>query len=140
MTCSLALQGMNVVRLNMSHGDHSSHNAVVELVKEYNQMGKRTLAIMLDTKGPEVRSGDLAEPIEMHRGVQPLCTAAVSLLTCRSLCTISWLPLQCCCWRAQAHAPCLQYHLLQQHCRHDTAATPASHTLSVHRRQADVHD
>ena len=57
-----------MVRLNMSHGDHSSHNAVVELVKEYNRMGKRTLAIMLDTKGPEVRSGDLLEPIEMRRG------------------------------------------------------------------------
>ena len=61
-------QGMNVVRLNMSHGDHSSHNEVVELVKEYNQLNKRTLAIMLDTKGPEVRSGDLLEPIEMRRG------------------------------------------------------------------------
>ena len=68
-----AAQGMNVVRLNMSHGDHTSHNAVVELVKEYNQMGKRTLAIMLDTKGPEVRSGDLAEPIEMRRGAPATC-------------------------------------------------------------------
>ena len=63
------MQGMNVVRLNMSHGDHTSHNAVVELVKEYNRMGKRTLAIMLDTKGPEVRSGDLLEPIEMRKGM-----------------------------------------------------------------------
>lgn len=59
---------MNVVRLNMSHGDHKSHKEVVELAKEYNSLGKGTLAIMLDTKGPEVRSGDLTEPIELKRG------------------------------------------------------------------------
>lgn len=34
--------GMNVVRLNMSHGDHASHKAVVDLVKEYNASGRRT--------------------------------------------------------------------------------------------------
>ena len=60
---------MNVVRLNMSHGDHKSHKEVVDLVKEYNSLGRRTLAIMLDTKGPEVRSGDLTEPIDLKRGV-----------------------------------------------------------------------
>ena len=59
---------MNVARLNMSHGDHASHKAVVDLVKEYNALGRGCLAIMLDTKGPEVRSGDLVAPIEMREG------------------------------------------------------------------------
>jgi pyruvate kinase len=59
---------MNVARLNMSHGDHKSHKAVVDLVKEYNSLGRNCVAIMLDTKGPEVRSGDIAEPIEMKPG------------------------------------------------------------------------
>ncbi len=59
---------MNVVRLNMSHGDHKSHKAVVDLVREYNRLDRGNLAIMLDTKGPEVRSGDIAEPIEMKAG------------------------------------------------------------------------
>lgn len=59
---------MNVVRLNMSHGDHESHKKVVDLAKEYNKLGRRTLAIMLDTKGPEVRSGDLLEPLELKTG------------------------------------------------------------------------
>jgi pyruvate kinase len=66
------LQGMNVARLNMSHGDHKSHKAVVDLVKEYNLLGRGNVAIMLDTKGPEVRSGDLAEPIDMKPGALPL--------------------------------------------------------------------
>ena len=61
-------QGMQVVRLNMSHGDHKSHKAVVDLVKEYNKLNRNCLAIMLDTKGPEVRSGDLTEPIDMKAG------------------------------------------------------------------------
>ena len=61
-------QGMNVARLNMSHGDHKSHKAVVDLVREYNRLDRGNVAIMLDTKGPEVRSGDLAEPIDMKPG------------------------------------------------------------------------
>ena len=64
----LADMGMNVARLNMSHGDHASHKAVVDLVKEYNASGRGCVAIMLDTKGPEVRSGDLVSPIDMQPG------------------------------------------------------------------------
>ncbi len=64
-------QGMSVVRLNMSHGDHKSHKAVVDLVREYNALDRGNLAIMLDTKGPEVRSGDLSEPIDMKAGGCP---------------------------------------------------------------------
>ena len=59
---------MNVARMNMSHGDHKSHKAVVDLVKEYNTLGRGNVALMLDTKGPEVRSGDLNEPIDMKAG------------------------------------------------------------------------
>ena len=67
----LRAQGMSVVRLNMSHGDHKSHKAVVDLVREYNALDRGNLAIMLDTKGPEVRSGDLSEPIDMKAGGCP---------------------------------------------------------------------
>lgn len=44
---------------------------VVDLVKEYNQLGRGCVAIMLDTKGPEVRSGDLAAPIDLIPGAAP---------------------------------------------------------------------
>lgn len=68
----LAETGVNVVRLNMSHGDHDSHMKVVELVREYNAMAKQrgspTLAILLDTKGPEVRSGDVQTPLMLEQG------------------------------------------------------------------------
>ncbi|KAL8534500.1 hypothetical protein ACS0TY_010496 [Phlomoides rotata] len=69
MIWKLAEAGMNVARLNMSHGDHASHQKVIDLVKEYNAQAKdNVIAIMLDTKGPEVRSGDLPQPITLETG------------------------------------------------------------------------
>ncbi|KAH9646668.1 Plastidial pyruvate kinase 2 [Citrus sinensis] len=69
MIWKLAEAGMNVARLNMSHGDHASHQKVIDLVKEYNAQSKdNVIAIMLDTKGPEVRSGDLPQPITLTSG------------------------------------------------------------------------
>jgi pyruvate kinase len=52
MIWKLAEAGMNVARLNMSHGDHKSHKKVIDLVKEYNAQDKEgnVIAIMLDTK------------------------------------------------------------------------------------------
>lgn len=51
MIWKLAEEGMNVARLNMSHGDHASHQKTIDLVKEYNSQFKdKAVAIMLDTK------------------------------------------------------------------------------------------
>jgi pyruvate kinase len=51
MIWKLAEAGMNVARLNMSHGDHASHQKTIDLVKEYNaQFVDKVIAIMLDTK------------------------------------------------------------------------------------------
>ncbi|GAB4857797.1 hypothetical protein Ancab_015705 [Ancistrocladus abbreviatus] len=64
MIWKLAEAGMNVAHLNMSHGDHASHRKTIDLVKKYNaQFKDKVVAIMLDTKGPEVRSGDVPQPI-----------------------------------------------------------------------------
>jgi hypothetical protein len=69
MIWKLADAGMNVARLNMSHGDHASHKKVIDLVREFNaQAAANVIAIMLDTKGPEVRSGDLPQPIMLKKG------------------------------------------------------------------------
>ncbi|KAL0904871.1 hypothetical protein M5K25_027030 [Dendrobium thyrsiflorum] len=69
MIWKLAQKGMNVARLNMSHGDHKSHQKTIDLVREYNaQSEDNVIAIMLDTKGPEVRSGDVPQPILLVEG------------------------------------------------------------------------
>ncbi len=64
----LASLGMNVVRLNMSHGDHAWHAQVIRAVKTINEKGKYSLATMLDTKGPEVRTGDVTRDIDLTPG------------------------------------------------------------------------
>jgi pyruvate kinase len=47
--------GMNVARLNFSHGTHEQHAAMIAMLKEARAEAGVPLAIMLDTKGPEIR-------------------------------------------------------------------------------------
>ncbi len=49
--------GMNVARLNFSHGTHKEHETVINYLKEARLKTGKPLAIMLDTKGPEIRIG-----------------------------------------------------------------------------------
>jgi pyruvate kinase len=51
--------GMDVARLNFSHGTHAEHGQVIALLKEARKLKGRPLAIMLDTRGPEIRVGQL---------------------------------------------------------------------------------
>lgn len=49
--------GMNVARLNFSHGDHEYHREIIETFRRVREKLGRPAAIMLDTKGPEIRIG-----------------------------------------------------------------------------------
>lgn len=49
--------GMNVMRLNFSHGDHEEHLAKVKTLRAINEKLGTNIAFMLDTKGPEIRTG-----------------------------------------------------------------------------------
>ena len=51
----MCLEGMNVARLNFSHGDHEEHLRKIRLVKTVRERLDLPIAIMLDTKGPEYR-------------------------------------------------------------------------------------
>ncbi len=53
--------GMNVARLNFSHGTHEEHLKVINYLKEARQQMNSSLAIMLDTKGPEIRLGKVQD-------------------------------------------------------------------------------
>ncbi|TXT18270.1 MAG: pyruvate kinase [Erysipelotrichaceae bacterium] len=59
MIVNLAEAGMNIVRLNFSHGDHEGHGERIRLVNDVNDVSGYNLAIMLDTKGPEIRCGEM---------------------------------------------------------------------------------
>ena len=49
------LAGMNVARLNFSHGDHAEHKEKIDLIKKVREKLNMPIPIMLDTKGPEYR-------------------------------------------------------------------------------------
>lgn len=61
--------GMNVARLNFSHGTHEEHRYRIENLRQGARESGKLLAIMLDTKGPEIRTGRLAGgPVKLEAG------------------------------------------------------------------------
>ena len=65
----MCLAGMNVARLNFSHGDHEEHERKIALVKAVREKLNMPIAIMLDTKGPEYRIRTFKNgKVEVHDG------------------------------------------------------------------------
>jgi pyruvate kinase len=56
-------RGMDVARLNFSHGTHEYHQKIIDAIKEINSKLEIPIGIMLDTKGPEIRIGMFKEPV-----------------------------------------------------------------------------
>ena len=62
----MMMAGMNVVRLNFSHGDFDSHQDIIQKVRTAAQITGRRVAIMADLPGPKMRIGEFAEaPIDL---------------------------------------------------------------------------
>lgn len=62
----LIMAGMNVARLNFSHGDFEEHGNRIKTIRQASEELGKHIAILLDTKGPEIRTGKLKEePIEL---------------------------------------------------------------------------
>ena len=57
----LAKNGMDVARFNFSHGDYAEHQSRLEILKEVRKELDRPVAALLDTKGPEIRTGLLKD-------------------------------------------------------------------------------
>ena len=64
----LILSGMNVARLNMSHGKHEEHKRRADMVKKLRKELDVPVAILLDTKGPEIRTGTFEKPVTLEYG------------------------------------------------------------------------
>ena len=66
---AMADAGMNVARLNFSHGTYEGHAAMMDLIKEVRKAKRIPLPILLDTKGPEFRIGTFADGrVELSAG------------------------------------------------------------------------
>jgi len=61
MIKKLADAGMNIARINMSHGTHEWHSATIRKIKRASQLARFPIGIMLDTQGPEIRTSAQTE-------------------------------------------------------------------------------
>jgi pyruvate kinase len=68
--CALHDGGMNIARLNFSHGSQEGHSKTSRLIRQINKEEGRNIGVMLDTKGPEIRTGDVKEPIVVGKGTE----------------------------------------------------------------------
>jgi len=65
---ALVAAGLNVARMNMSHGSHETHARNIDLVREAARVAGRPVAVLADLAGPKIRVGDLPGPVELTRG------------------------------------------------------------------------
>jgi pyruvate kinase len=68
MLAKMITAGADVVRLNMAHGSHDWTRETIRRIRAVSASVGREVAIMMDIKGPEIRTGDLAVPIELKPG------------------------------------------------------------------------
>lgn len=60
--------GVNVIRFNFSHAQYNSVREVLKIMRKNNRNGRAALSMLLDTKWPEIRTGDLSEKQEYTKG------------------------------------------------------------------------
>ncbi len=68
MVSMMHKKGMDIARLNFSHGNHEDHLKVLDIIHEINKELEVPIGIMLDTKGPEIRIGKFKDNITLKDG------------------------------------------------------------------------
>ncbi len=85
--------GLNIARLNFSHGDHDGHQETINMIKAVRSELKLPIAIMLDTKGPEIRTGTFDKDfVELETGKTFTLTTR-DVIGTDDLCSISYSEL-----------------------------------------------
>ena len=64
----MIIAGVNVFRVNFSHGDHETHRRTIRLVKELNEEFNCKTAVLADLQGPKLRIGDVEEAAVINEG------------------------------------------------------------------------
>lgn len=80
--------GMDVARLNFSHGDHEQHRKVIQNIRELSDELNQPIGILMDLQGPKIRTGRIAgkKPIVLSPGMDLVLTNQPAL--CTSNCVV----------------------------------------------------
>ncbi|MCZ6887523.1 MAG: pyruvate kinase, partial [Gammaproteobacteria bacterium] len=68
--------GMDVARINMSHADRDDALQLITWIKTLNRKVKYPIPILLDTQGPEIRTGTLETPMQLESGQEVFLSVA----------------------------------------------------------------
>ncbi len=60
--------GLNVARVNMSHGTHDSHSELIKNIRQASENVRREVAILIDLQGPKIRTDKLKEDLVLKDG------------------------------------------------------------------------
>ena len=86
----LIKNGLNVCRLNFSHGSHEEHKGRMDLVKKLREELNMPTAILLDTKGPEIRTGKFDAPEVLLEEGQTFTITMKDVMGNKEVCTVSY--------------------------------------------------
>lgn len=82
--------GLNVCRMNFSHGSHKEHKVRMDLVKKVREELGQPTAILLDTKGPEIRTGNFSDPEVILEEGQTFTITMKDVMGNKEICTVSY--------------------------------------------------
>ena len=86
----LMKSGLNVCRMNFSHGSHEEHKGRMDLVKKLREELGQPTAILLDTKGPEIRTGQFGVPEVFLEEGQTFTVTMKDVMGNKDMCTVSY--------------------------------------------------
>jgi len=87
---ALIENGLNVTRMNFSHGSHEEHKGRMDLVKKVREKLNKPVAILLDTKGPEIRTGNFDQPEVLLEEGQKFTITMKDVMGTKEMCTVSY--------------------------------------------------
>lgn len=87
---ALQQAGMNIARINFSHGTQEGHQKTIQTIKQVNTKNGCSIALLLDTKGAEIRTGDVAEPIVIAKNQEVIFSPAPVSDTSRPVITVNY--------------------------------------------------
>ncbi|WP_090444535.1 pyruvate kinase [Natronincola peptidivorans] len=89
----LVKNGLNVARLNFSHGNHEEQGKRIETIKEVREELNVPIAVLLDTKGPEIRTGKFKDPEVVLQEGQIFTITTREVLGDSTICSVSYTGL-----------------------------------------------